>query len=249
MAQIRTISELKQMQRAQLKSINKDVLIDCILASRDTDETTGQELDGKLAQIVSDLADLKRSITAPESTINQKLMNMQAQIDKQSEIIAQHQLFFERVDRRERETKLIVFGVPEDGEDLEGSATDGDKLKKIWAVLDERYDICKHQRLGQHGMQGNRKRPILVEFKDKQVRDSVLSKTKKLKESSDPFKRIYIKKDVHPSVRKEWKRLREAETAEKNRPENVGCTIRLDVKERKLYRDDIVIDRWNPCPF
>ena len=60
---------------------------------------------------------------------------------------------------------------------------------------------------------------------------------------------IYIKKDVHPAVRKEWARLREAERLEKEKPENNGATIRLDTRERKLYRDDTVIDSWTPHPF
>ena len=50
-------------------------------------------------------------------------------------------------------------------------------------------------------------------------------------------------------VRKEWNRLREVEKLEKSRPENQHVTIRLDTKERKLYRNDIVIDSWNPHPF
>ena len=50
-------------------------------------------------------------------------------------------------------------------------------------------------------------------------------------------------------MRNEWKRLKEAERIEKERPENVGCAIRLDFKERKLYRDNVVIDKWNPLFF
>ncbi len=57
--------------------------------------------------------------------------------------------------------------------------------------------------------------------------------------------KIYIMKDVHPSIRAEWRRLREAERKEKERPENAGCVIRLDARERKLYRDGVVIDAWN----
>ena len=55
---------------------------------------------------------------------------------------------------------------------------------------------------------------------------------------------MYVKKDLHPAVREEWKRLHTVQATEKNRPENQGCHIRLDVKERKLYRDGIVIDEW-----
>ncbi len=54
-----------------------------------------------------------------------------------------------------------------------------------------------------------------------------------------------MKKDVHPSVRKEWRRLPDVEAAEKAKPENVGCVIRLDTRERKVYKDDTVIDAWN----
>lgn len=67
-----------------------------------------------------------------------------------------------------------------------------------------------------------------------------------MKQAADEYSKIYVKKDVHPSVRKEWSRLRDAEKAEKERPENaVGCEIRLDTQERKLYKDGVVIDGWN----
>lgn len=79
--------------------------------------------------------------------------------------------------------------------------------------------------------------------------DKVLDKTKRLKEAGAPYERIFVKKDVHPSVRNEWKRLRDVEAAEKGRPENVGCAIRLDTRERKVYRDNVVIDSWQPAPF
>ena len=217
MAQTRSINDLKQLQRSQLKSINKDILIDCILASDSSNETAGQ-LNDKLEQIAADLAEVKRSLASPESAFNRKLADMQAQIDKQSEIIAQHQLFLEKVDRRERETKLVVLGVPEENEEFNGVTTDEDKLKKIWEILDEGFDICKHHRLGRQelGQQGNRKRPILVEVRRKQDRDNVLNKTNRLKDAGGLYKNVYVKKDVHPNVRKEWKRLREAEAAEKN---------------------------------
>ena len=81
------------------------------------------------------------------------------------------------------------------------------------------------------------------------MRDRILGKSKKLKEAGDPFGRIFIKKDVHPAVRNEWKKLEDVEMVEKNRPENVGCTIRLDSRERKIYRDGVVIDQWNAYPF
>ena len=89
----------------------------------------------------------------------------------------------------------------------------------------------------------------MVTLASRQLRDKILGKTKKLKETGAPYGHIYVKKDVHPSVRNEWKRLRDAEATEKAKPENTGCVIRLDTKERKLYRDGVVIDSWRPAPF
>ena len=74
-----------------------------------------------------------------------------------------------------------------------------------------------------------------------------MDKAKKLKDSQEPFKKIYIKKDSHPEVRKEWKRLRDAEQYEKTN--NIGSTIRLDFKQRVLLKDGVVIDKWRPHPF
>ncbi len=81
------------------------------------------------------------------------------------------------------------------------------------------------------------------------VPDNILQKTRQLKNAGGEFSRIYVKKDVHPNIRKEWKRLFDAEKMEKKRPENAGCEVRLDTGERKLYVDGNVIDSWNPQFF
>ena len=77
-------------------------------------------------------------------------------------------------------------------------------------------------------------------------RGLILDSANRLKSSGENYRRIYIKKDIHPSVRREWRRLREADATEKTRPENVGSNIRLDTRERKLYKNGLVIDSWNP---
>lgn len=88
--------------------------------------------------------------------------------------------------------------------------------------------------------------PPHLTLRVKDQRTSILNNASQLKSAGDNFSRIYIKRDdVHLSIRKEWKRLRDMEAAENARPENVGCITRLDTKERKLYKDDVVIDSWN----
>ena len=56
---------------------------------------------------------------------------------------------------------------------------------------------------------------MFVRVNSKFIRDKVLEKAKKLKDLNDPYKKVSIKKDSHPEVRKEWKRLKDAEEAEK----------------------------------
>ena len=58
-----------------------------------------------------------------------------------------------------------------------------------------------------------------------------------MKTADDNVKTIYIKKDVRPGIRREWQRLRDVEKAEEEKPKNIGCVIRLDPGERKVYKD------------
>lgn len=126
---------------------------------------------------------------------------------------------------------------------MEGATADEGKLKKIWASVEAADEIQGYRRLGMKS--DNKRRPILATVGSKEARDRILEKTNKLKQAWGEFSRIYIKNDVHPSIRAEWRRLREVEKRKKERPENSGCVIRLDTRERKLYRDNVVIDEWN----
>ena len=239
----KTLAELRGMPRAQLDRLTKPQLIESILESDDA------QLWNKLNTISADIAQIKQDMSSPDSAINKKISSMQTQIDQQAEVIKQQQAFLEAIDRRERETKLVVLGVPDGDEQLDGATSEEEKIRKIWDVMDENVVIKEHRRLGRNDPNSTRKRPILIQLESKDLRDRILRKTRRLKEAGPAYERVFVKKDVHPSVRNEWKRLRDAENAEKNRPENYGHVIRLDVKERKLYRDDVVIDSWKYQSF
>lgn len=248
-AQIIPLTELRDMPQKDIAKINKDVLIASIRASRDDEAALlNHALQRKVDEIFTELRDMKNQISSPESSINRKLTQLQAQVDKQAEIISRQQSFLESVDRKERETRLVVLGVPDEQESLDGETTDEGKLQKVWHQLSETPIVESIKRLGRDGT-GGRKRPILVTLPSRSARDKLLSKSNRLKEAGGPYGRIYVKKDVHPSIRNEWKRLRDVETAEKARPENVGCVVRLDTRERKVYRDNVVIDSWNSAPL
>ena len=198
--------------------------------------------------MVVEIAALVKSFADYKEGHDKKIQEMQAKIDKQSDLIMKQQMFLENIDRKERENNIVVLGVPEETEELEGATDDNAKLGKIWTKMGTNVTRVSHKRLGRN-VQPGRKRPILVTVRSKENRDEALEKSKKLKESGASYERIYVKKDLHPEVRKEWNRLREAERNEKSKPGNVGHIIRFDSKERKLYRNNIVIDSWTPHSF
>lgn len=244
----KSLSELRKLQRTQLTRLTKEELVDSILAEPERDEVLLKVLMETLTALVTEVAELKKVVTSPDSAINKKFIALQAQVDKQAVVIARQQRFLESLDRKEREMNLVITGVPDERESLEGETTDESKVNKIWSkvgVLGVQLEVRSHRRLGNNNG-GDRRRPILVTVANKVVRDNILEKAKLLKEAGGEYTKIYIKKDVHPSVRKEWKRLHDAEKAEKERPENTGCVIHFNTRERKLYRDGVVIDAWNP---
>ena len=239
-----SLEELRKLQRSQLKSITKDELIEAIVSTGRNVETPAR-LEDRLSSIDTKLATLMQAITTSETAVEKKLSDMQQQLDKQAEIIMKQQSFLEQIDRKERETNMVVLGVPDEQETLEGATRDEDKLHKIWHVIGANTAIRSHRRLGRNESGSTRKRPILVVAGSKDDRDSTLAKSQELKGRGAPYDKIYIKKDVHPAVRQEWKRLRDVTTAEKERPENQGSNVLFNVRERKVYRDGIVIDQWN----
>ena len=129
--------------------------------------------------------------------------------------------------------------------------TDAEKVRKV-------IDATGHQvtsdptsweikRLGQQN--DGKKRLVLVVLEDGNERNEILKKAKNLKSQSGSLARVYVKKDVHPAVRKEMARLRQREKEEKEKAENIGVNIRIDWRKRELLRDGNVIDKFLPYFF
>ena len=86
-------------------------------------------------------------------------------------------------------------------------------MKKVWETAGITFEVKSSKWLGkresyQDGTPRRGPRPILVVVNSRNDRDAALDKSKELKTpGNENFKNIFIKKDVHPSVRAEWKRL------------------------------------------
>ena len=75
-------------------------------------------------------------------------------------------------------------------------------------------------------------------------REVIIEHARNLKRAGDSYLHVFIKKDIHPIVRKEIGRLRKREKDENNKAKSTGHTIKYDPKMRVLLRDNIVIDRF-----
>ena len=196
--------------------------------------------------VLQKILDELRAMRAERAADRAEMTTLKQQYSVLQNTVAQQQRYLEYVDSRDRECNVIITGVPEDTT-LDGATTDEDKVGKVLAVIEADSVPVTVSRLGVRN--SGRCRPILVKTPSKEGRSIVLANTKKLKEADQCYRRVYVKEDIHPSIRKEWKRLRDAEEAERRKPANQGCTINLDTQRRVLTRNGIIIDRWQPSIF
>lgn len=110
----------------KLSRINKEELIDTIIAAQDDEIPVLTVVNEKLNAVMAEVAELKTVLTSPGSFVTKKFEELQGKIDKQAEIIANQQRFLEMLDRREREMNVVVMGLPEEGETLEGVRMDAE---------------------------------------------------------------------------------------------------------------------------
>ena len=157
-------------------------------------------------------------------------------------------MFLESLDNRERKRNLVITGLSE-----ESDVTRCNDVEKVCTVISSTgYQLncdpasLEIKRLGKEDHR--KKRPLLV-VEDGNQRNEILRMAKNLKSIKGPLSSVYVKKDVHPAVRKEMARLRQREREEKEKPENVGASIVYDWKKRVLLRDGNIINKFSPYFF
>lgn len=232
-----SIQERDKLSKSDLKKA---------LATLISDQSADQGLVGrKLDAILNEMKEMR----ADNLKERQRMSKLEERVEILEKVCKQQQLFLEQVDAKERERNVIMLGIPEDDQ------SDEKKVEKILSSIgtpEDKKDMFV-KRLGSisanmpRGAAGNRRhRPVHVQLSTREKRDNVLRNAKKLKEGTEDERKIYIKKDLHPGVRKELDRLRRAEREERNKPENAGKTITYDHKQRILLCDGQVIDRYQP---
>ena len=240
-----SLSELLKFSTNQINGYTKQQLVDILAKAEKPNE--GPSLAASIGALTQEIMAMRKSLDENKAETKKEIEALRQQVSKQHDIIAKQQLYLEQLDRRERECNLVLLGVPEDSEALEGATNDDDKVQKVWEAAGISCNINSTRRIG--NTSGSRRRPILVVVESRAARDAALETAKNLKNSTETFKKIYVKKDVHPSVRAEWRRLHEVVQREKSIPGNSEFNIYLDFKQRKVYKDTVVIDQWSMQGF
>ena len=236
----------KETRRDRLKSVTKDTIAD-VLSKCDPREDTGyKDMKVLITTMIDEMKEMRKTnervVTALDKiekmekemdALKKNNTEIQEQLKQHAETIKHQQTFLERVDQKERACNLIILGVPEganDDQEVEDTLTKLDP-----AVADE---IKSVRRIGQQDPA--KVRPLMVTVSKNEIRNNLVDTAR----GNQTLGRVKVKRDSHPAVRAEWKRLFDLVTSEEAKPGNVGRNIRVDIKKKQVLCDDLVIDSW-----
>ena len=199
---------------------------------------------GKQTELEFDINQL-RNVTQTSAKDCELAERLEKYIKDIYETLEYHQHFIEQVDNHTRRNNLIFHGIPE----YKSAELGKNYVEKVKTVIKEtgHTDMGDFttMRLGQNADQRDKPRPILVKVDNHETQKMLLMKAKQLRYKTG-FSHIYIKKDLHYTVRKELSRLKKREMEEKNDPRNIDADIKMDWKDRILKVNGMFIDRFKP---
>ena len=246
------ISVLNQLKKMDAKTDSMrdgiQLLNDRVSAIDESVSTYRRELDQvrkKQNDLDHEIHILRSLPQRDERLINveEKLELYVRDIDEQLEY---HQRYIESVDNQIRGKNLIFHGVPENSSDDLG-LDDTEKVKNVIKRTGYMADIdnISTVRLGATIGNQDQPRPILVKVDNHGLQKQLLMRAKQLRNKIG-CSRIYIKKDLHYTVRNELNRLKRREMQEKCDPINEGEDIKFNWKERILTINDMIVDKFKP---
>ena len=249
--------DIRRMSPAEVRKLSKEQLIFALrtLIEEPAKETEEGPHTVQIARIEMKFDNMFSKWDKERDAMQAEIRSLRRDGEKMAETIAHHQKMLEIQESDKRAANLIITGLPEDR--MGEATTDNEKVKKVMSTMGlEEVKVTSVERLGARRPAGDaaaggrpNQRPVKVVLANSSERQRVLENTKKLKDAGDTMKKVYVKKDVHPLVRKELGRLREVEKREKDKPENQGRNVRYDFKERKVYVDNVVVDSYQGSFF
>ena len=231
-----TLIQYKAMSATQRNKINKNDLVALL------DETVDDSnIMTKLDVIINELKLMKEKSEKQDGDIKK----INGTVTEHGNILAAHQKFMEGLDAEKRAKHLVVLGLKEE--------THGDDHENFLGIIDaigvKRTDVVieSAERLGNvDEEQPNRTRPLKITLQQSSMKGNILRNSNKLKDQPEgsPYKRVFLKKDQHPDIRNEEKRLYEVFKAERNKPENAHIEVVFNRKLRIVTVNGDEIDRF-----
>ena len=243
-----------------------DLCKTCFAAIANQDPLKDHDLSKPLKNVnLGELVDIFKSLMSPieqklelltrrSSSQDAKISLLEANIKEKETTIAtmtdciiNMQSSLNRIDANTRNNNIIIAGLQE--EDIitgnEGGELKGDeaKVKYLFKVMGVEADVLagiqdfEYTRIGQS--KENTTRLAKVNVRSKTTRDKILEKASSLKDKREPWKKIYVKKDVHPVYSKETSRIyRKMKTLKEENP-----TMDIKIQDGKLMVDGKMVDR------
>ena len=214
-------------------------------------QTYNTNIENKLDEIISEF----RQFRDVYQKLEVKVDALREENSYLRESMMQHQRYLEALEAERRGRNLVFLGVPEGEMRIKDSrgqdvvyTEDQEKVTAILqAMQQENIHLKEIQRLGNSS--STRSRVLLVSTESKAARDEVIRATPALKTAGKSYEKVYVKKDVHPLIRKEFSRLKDVEKREREKPENQGLNVRYDGTRREVTVDGKIIDKFRPTFF
>jgi hypothetical protein len=132
----------------------------------------------------------------------------------------------EMIERAKRRGNLILFGIPEEGIDGEGTEIVQDVINGLLGVGKVGYEV-----VGRVGKKGDKPRPLRIKVEDSRSRRRILISAKNLKDMKGK-ENIYIVPDLTKMQQKEDREIRE-----ENRKKRLEHGAGRAVDEEKVIKD------------
>ena len=218
-----------------LKNVNLGELIDIF-------KSLMNPIEQKLEQLTKRSSSQDAKISLLEANIKEK----DTTIATMTEIIINMQSSLNRIDTSTRNNNIIISGLQEEDlviNEVGELSSDEEKIKCLFKVMDVDSDVLASadnfecSRIGQS--RDNATRLLKVNVKSKITRDKILDKAPSLKEKNELWKKVYVKKDVHPVYSKETSRLyRKKKTLKEQNPNK-----EIKIQDGKLLVDGRTVDK------
>ena len=162
------------------------------------------------------------------------------------EIIRNMQKSLNKIDSGTRDKNIIITGLPEENVSLDNQTIEGDVEKVRWILEYTKNRKFSHEsinnlditRIGEPKPEYNR--VVKIRLDSIEDRNNFLENTQTLKNAPDPWSKVYIKKDQHPTYVGENNRLRKKMKILKSNPDNKNKDIKIT--KGKLFVDGRKVD-------